>query len=81
VPSPAFLEALSVACRFAWFSPSPHECRVQRCREAGNGPGGTMTALVLGSLLASAKGAYDAQSADLTQLSANFVLLDRVLAH
>lgn len=42
---------------------------------------GTMTALVLGLLLASAKGAYDAQSADLTQLSANFVLLDRVLAH
>jgi hypothetical protein len=42
---------------------------------------GTMTALVLGLLLASTKGVYDTQSADLTQMSANFVLLDRVLAH
>src|SRR5215469_13445429 len=42
---------------------------------------GTLTALVLGLLVASAKGAYDAQNAELTQLSANFVLLDRILAH
>jgi hypothetical protein len=41
----------------------------------------TLTALVLGLLIASAKGSYDAQSSELTQMSANTVLLDRVLAH
>jgi hypothetical protein len=47
----------------------------------GMGLVGTMAALVLGLLVASAKGSYDAQSAELTQLSANIALLDRVLAH
>jgi len=42
---------------------------------------GTMAALLLGLLVASAKGSYDARSSELTQMSANFVLLDRVLAH
>ena len=37
----------------------------------------TMSALILGLLVASAKGNYDAQSAALTQLSANIILLDR----
>src|SRR5215475_11356507 len=46
----------------------------------GMGLVGTMAALVLGLLVASAKGSYDAQSAELTQLSANIALLDRVLA-
>ena len=46
----------------------------------GMGLVGTMAALVLGLLVASAKGNYDAQSAELTQLSANVALLDRVLA-
>jgi hypothetical protein len=32
-------------------------------------------------LVASAKGSYDTQSAELTQLAANIALLDRVLAH
>ena len=41
---------------------------------------GTMAALVLGLLVASAKGSYDAQSAELTQMSANIALLDRALA-
>jgi hypothetical protein len=41
---------------------------------------GTMAALVLGLLVASAKGSCDAQIADLTQLSANIVLLDHLLA-
>ena len=41
----------------------------------------TMAALVLGLLVASAKGSYDAQSTALTQMSANVALLDRVLAH
>ena len=46
----------------------------------GMGLVGTMAALVLGLLVASAKGSYDAQTADLTQGSANIVLLDRLLA-
>ena len=40
----------------------------------------TMAALVLGLLVASAKNFYDAQSSELTQMSANVILLDRVLA-
>src|SRR5258706_2839022 len=47
----------------------------------GMGLVGTMAALVLGLLVASAKGSYDAQSSELTQMSANIVLLDRILAH
>jgi hypothetical protein len=47
----------------------------------GMGLVGTMAALVLGLLVASAKGSYDAQGAELTQMSANIALLDRVLAH
>jgi hypothetical protein len=46
----------------------------------GMGLVGTMAALVLGLLVASAKGSYDAQSAELTQLSVNIALLDRGLA-
>ncbi len=41
----------------------------------------TMAALVLGLLVSSAKGFYDAQSAELTQMSAKVILLDRLLAH
>jgi hypothetical protein len=47
----------------------------------GMGLVGTMAALALGLLVASAKGSYDVQSAQLTQVSANVALLDRVLAH
>ena len=47
----------------------------------GMGMVATMAALVLGLLVASAKNFYDTQSSDLTQLSANVILLDRVLAH
>jgi len=41
----------------------------------------TMAALVLGLLISSAKSSYDMQSAELTDMSARLVLLDRVLAH
>jgi hypothetical protein len=41
----------------------------------------TMSALVLALLTNSAKSSYDAQRNELTQLSANIILLDRVLAH
>src|SRR5262245_55727558 len=41
----------------------------------------TMAALVLSLLIASAKGSYDTQRSEITQLAANVALLDRVLAH
>ena len=41
----------------------------------------TMAALVLSLLIASTKGSYDTQRSELRQLSANIMLLDRVLAH
>src|SRR6202011_3577368 len=40
----------------------------------------TMSALVLGLLIASAKSSYDAQSGEVTQMSANIIQLDRTLA-
>lgn len=46
----------------------------------GMGLVATMSALVLGLLVASAKGSYEAQSAELTRMSANIALLDRGLA-
>lgn len=47
----------------------------------GMGLVGTMAALVLGLLIASAKSSYDTQGAELTDMSSKIVLLDRVLAH
>jgi membrane-bound ClpP family serine protease len=47
----------------------------------GMGLVGTMAALVLGLLVASAKSSYDTQSAEMTQLTAKVALLDRILAH
>ncbi len=41
----------------------------------------TMSALVLGLLVASAKSSFDTQRSELAQTSANFILLDRILAH
>jgi hypothetical protein len=41
----------------------------------------TMAALVLGLLVSSAKSYYDAQSTELTQMSAKVVLLEHLLAH
>jgi len=42
---------------------------------------GTLAALVLGLLVASGKGFYDSQSSELTQMSADIVLLDHTLKH
>jgi len=47
----------------------------------GIGTIATMSALVLGLLVASAKSSYDAQSRELTEMSAKIILLDRVLSH
>ncbi len=41
----------------------------------------TMSALVLALLINSAKSSYDAQRNEVTQMAANIILLDRVLAH
>jgi hypothetical protein len=42
---------------------------------------GTMVALVLGLLVGSGKGFYDAQNSEVTQLAADVVLLNKVLTH
>jgi hypothetical protein len=47
----------------------------------GMGLIGTIAALVLGLLIASAKSSFDTQRNGLAQLSANVMLLDRMLAH
>lgn len=47
----------------------------------GTGLIGTMAALVLGLLVSATKGAYDTEKGEVMQMSANIVLLDRVLTH
>ncbi len=47
----------------------------------GMGLVGTTVALVLGLLVGSGKGSYDTQNAEVTQLAADVVLLDKILAH
>lgn len=47
----------------------------------GMGLIGTMAALILGLLIASAKGSYDTRVAEVIQLSANIIVLDRIMAH
>jgi hypothetical protein len=42
---------------------------------------GTMSALVLGLLIATAQSSYNTRRSEFTQMSANIILLDRVLAH
>jgi hypothetical protein len=47
----------------------------------GMGLIGTMAALVLSLLISSAKASFDTRAAEVTQLTANVMLLDRVMAH
>lgn len=49
--------------------------------ETGLGVIGTIGGLILGLLVASAFGSYNAQRNSLVQMAANIVVLDRVLAH
>ena len=42
---------------------------------------GTMSALVLGLLVATAQGSYSTRNSEFTQMSANIILMDRMLAH
>lgn len=53
----------------------------KRVVNLGAGIIGTMAALVLGLLVASAKGTYDTQQNELLDTSAKIALLDRVLVH
>src|SRR5438874_105148 len=49
--------------------------------KVGMGLVATMAALVLGLVVASTKGAYDAEKGEVTQMAAKIVFLDRVLAN
>jgi hypothetical protein len=49
--------------------------------KVGMGLIATMAALVLGLLTGSAKSSFDTQDAELKQMAANIILLDRTLAH
>jgi hypothetical protein len=62
--------------------PEPHlNAASKDLVKLGMGTIALMTGLVLGLLVASAKGTYDTQSRELTEMSAEVVMLDRVLAH
>ena len=52
----------------------------QGCDQAGTGLIGTIAALVLGLLIASAKSSYDTQSTQVRQMTANIIVLDNLLA-
>jgi hypothetical protein len=61
--------------------PEHHQsAETQRIVKLATGIIGTMAALVLGLLVASAKNAYDTQRNELTAMAAKIVLLDRALA-
>jgi len=89
--SPITISCIVFACIFAGtllgmilrgFLPESHLSEETKdVVKMGMGLIGTMTALVLGLLIASAKNSFDTQRSGLGQLSANFILLDRALAH
>jgi hypothetical protein len=61
--------------------PEPHLSSESRdVIKMGTGLIATMSALVLGLLIASAKSSYDAQKSGFQQIAANFILLDKTLA-
>jgi len=64
------------------FLPAHHvDAETRDLVKLGVGLIGTMSALVLGLLVASTKASYDTHRTELTQIAANTILLDRVLAH
>jgi hypothetical protein len=61
--------------------PEPHlNADVKDVVKLGTGLLGTMAALVVGLLIASAKSSYDAQSAQINRMATDLVLLDHLLA-
>ena len=89
--SPLALSGVIFACIFGGallglvigaFLPAHHmSADTKDAVKLGMGLVATMAALVLGLLVASAKGSYDAQRGNLIQMSTSVILLDRVLAH
>ncbi|MBV8115652.1 MAG: hypothetical protein JO300_12985 [Silvibacterium sp.] len=62
--------------------PLPHQTSESRdIVRLGMGLVATTVAVALGLLVSSAKSFYDTQCAEVTQLAANYVLLDRMLSH
>ena len=62
--------------------PEPHRSAETRdVVKLGMGLVATMSALLLGLLISSAKSSYDTQKTELTQVTARLVFLDHVLAH
>jgi hypothetical protein len=89
--SPWFTTLLVFACVFGGalagmglrpFLPEDHlKADSRDLMKLGMGMIGTISALVLGLLVASAKESYDAQKGEVTQLATKVVVLDRVLRH
>ncbi len=89
--SPLAIGSIIFACVFGsallgmllrWLLPEHHLAAESRDTvKVGIGLIGTMSALVLGLMVGSAKSSYDAQKGNLAQMSAKIVLLDRGLAH
>jgi len=68
--------------RLRTFLPEAHLSSASRdVVKLGMGTIATMTALLLGLLVTSAKNSFDSQSRGLTEMSAKIILLDRALAH
>ena len=64
----------------SWLPEHHQSADSQRIVNLGAGIIGTMAALVLGLLIASAKGSFDTQNNELTEMAAKIALLDRGLA-
>src|SRR5215469_17504100 len=64
----------------SWLPENHQSADSQRIVNLGAGIIGTMAALVLGLLIASAKSSFDTQSNELTEMAAKIALLDRALA-
>jgi multidrug efflux pump subunit AcrB len=76
----AFL-CISAGALLALFLPGHHlSTDAKDVVRLGTGLIGTIAALVLGLLIASAKSSYDTQSTQIKQMTANIVLLDNLLA-
>src|SRR6202047_2608828 len=72
---------ISIGALLGMFLPGHHlSTDAKDVVRLGTGLIGTIAALVLGLLIASAKSSYDTQSTQIQQMTANIVLLDRLLA-
>src|ERR1700761_5778387 len=89
--SPLAKSLIALGCVFGgsllgvfWRPRLRDECQTSDSREVVRLAMGlvvTTVAMALGLLVGSAKGFYDTQNAEVTQIAGNYILLDRVLAH